>query len=1369
MGFNTQKSNPTFTTYINSITHIHFRTQNKEEMKLPAQKAISFAMLFILIISLSSVFVGVPNEVESQQPEMQPEIMDNTQIDEGNFGEFRGSRADGLNIDLVSKPLFGFAMDVFVEGNLAYLCAGYSLLIFDVTDTLNPTLLGYYDFPTFATGVFVEEGLAYVTNYFDGLKILDVTTPSSPEFVRKVGITAGDAQGVYILGSHAYVAHTSGLAIVDRSSYSVNNYDTGGSISRLFVTQTGAFKYAYLPVSGEGFLIVNVTNPNTPKEEGRNDTYSISMYPRDVFVSEPFAYLTDESLGLIAFNISDKTDPWAPSAYPMAFSDNYAGVMLSGDYAFITVEDVDEQAGLAIVDVSDPENPVFHMTYPTEGDAGTVFIENEYAFLTAQEFGLIIIRVSGVPPSPSTRGDFRTGYWPRDANRIGNYLYIADSGAGLEILDVSDPENPYIAAYYDTQGECVAVNVEGSKAYVADGNGGLVVIKGIPNNPQEDWILQTDGFVYDVDVQNQYAYVATGDYGLRIININTHAEVAEFDIEEQATYSVQVVDNFVYLGDGNGLRIVNITNALTPKEEAFYRILDPGIYSSTDVYVTGSYAYVTDMINGLTILDISDPSNPEFLGSASQSLSTGVMALGNTAYLTHMQGLRALGTSTPASPKEKGYFNPSGFCSKTTVSESYAYLCALTGGLYILDIGQVADITPPTVKSHTPAISASSVDPKTVIEIEFSENMNHDSVKNAFSISTSVTGQYSWDLNKMIFKPASPLTMDTTFTVTVNTQAKDTAGNAITSSYSWQFTTKAAPPIIEYIFPQASASHVMVSSKVIIHFSRSMELTATQNAFSFTDGVITYTASSGSVIWSDLNKNMTFEPAGGFTNDMSYTFTIKHTALDSNGVGLDGDGDGIGGEDPQDDYSWSFSTIPVPPKVNSVTPRNLATMVEVDKPIEIKFSKPMNKFSVLWAIKYHDGSFNWTYASFLDNYTWETDSKLIYTPLFGWAHDTEYTVMIEASAMDTQGVTLDGNRDGIPQGEGIDDYTWSFTTIKKPPKVVSVEPDEDEDDVMPDANIVITFDRAMDKDTTEKAFSFTFNGAGTDFGIRDGEATWTNGNTKLTFNPDIDFEEAKTYTVTIGDTAEDAEGVLFEGFKWEFYIRVNSPPILWSGGVSPLSGDTETPFKFTVIYSDADGDEPRTVRVVIDGQSLKMQESDPATKNFTEGKVYELETKLDSGEHIYYFEVQNEKHKVRLPTGDATEKLKVDEPEKELVFGIFEEEIAGMPTMTCLPLGIIILVVIIISVIFVVRRGRGARTPEPRAQMMTFDTFEPAAEEAAITFMPSEEEELMSFTSFEEEKPVVIQCPECNSFLKVVADTRPFMFPCKCGAKLVLR
>jgi hypothetical protein len=717
--------------------------------------------------------------------------------------------------------------------------------------------------------------------------------------------------------------------------------------------------------------------------------------------------------------------------------------MISGDYAFVTVEDIDEQTGLAMVDVSDPENPVFHMTYPTEGKSGVVFVENDYAFLTAQEFGMIIISVSGVPPSPSTRGDFRTGYWPRESYKDGDYLYVADGEAGLEILDVSDPENPYVAAYNDTEGECIAVHVVGDRAYIADGNSGLVVIDiEAPTNPSFDWSVSTDGFANDVDIQDQYAYVATGDYGLRIIDINTEAEVAEFDIEEQETFSVQVVDDFVYLGDGNGLRIVNITDPLNPTEEAFYSLLDPGIYATMDVYVSGSYAYVTNAanINGLTILDISDPSDPEFLGSVSQSLSMGVMALGTTVYLTHIEGLRAFDITKPSNPIEKGYFNPSGFCSKTMISGSYAYLSALTGGLYILDISQVADNIAPTIDSHIPESSATQIDQETTIEIEFSENMNHNFTESAFSVSPSLAGEFNWDRKTMIFTPDSGFTMGTDYTVTIDTSAEDTAGNTIADTYSWQFKTKAAPPIIETVSPRHGLTKVLVSSKVTINFSSRMDTTATQNAFSYSDGVVTFFASSGSVIWSDMDRTMEFEPSGGFTNDVTYTFTIQHTAMDFEEVEFDGDGDGVGGEGPEDDFSWSFSTIPVPPKVNSVVPKNLATMVAAEEPIEIRFSKPMDQFSVRLALKYHDGSFNWTSDPIFDNFTWETDSKLLYEPSLGWEHDTEYTVMIEASAMDTQGVTLDGDRDGLPEGEGIDDYSWSFTTIKEAPLIESVEP-----------------------------------------------------------------------------------------------------------------------------------------------------------------------------------------------------------------------------------------------------------------------------------------------------------------------------------------
>ncbi|CCI16601.1 hypothetical protein MICAF_2090001 [Microcystis aeruginosa PCC 9807] len=59
---------------------------------------------------------------------------------------------------------------------------------------------------------------------------------------------------------------------------------------------------------------------------------------------------------------------------------------------------------------------------------------------------------------------------------VGNYAYVADGGAGLQIIDISNPTIPIFKGNYDTSGGAEDVQVMGKYAYVADSSGGLKII-----------------------------------------------------------------------------------------------------------------------------------------------------------------------------------------------------------------------------------------------------------------------------------------------------------------------------------------------------------------------------------------------------------------------------------------------------------------------------------------------------------------------------------------------------------------------------------------------------------------------------------------------------------------------------------------------------------------------------------------------------------------------------------------------------------------------------------------------------------------------------------------------------------------------------
>ena len=58
-----------------------------------------------------------------------------------------------------------------------------------------------------------------------------------------------------------------------------------------------------------------------------------------------------------------------------------------------------------------------------------------------------------------------------------SYAFVADSDAGLQIIDIADPTNPYRVGGYDAAGWADAVALVGSLVYVGDADGGLVILR----------------------------------------------------------------------------------------------------------------------------------------------------------------------------------------------------------------------------------------------------------------------------------------------------------------------------------------------------------------------------------------------------------------------------------------------------------------------------------------------------------------------------------------------------------------------------------------------------------------------------------------------------------------------------------------------------------------------------------------------------------------------------------------------------------------------------------------------------------------------------------------------------------------------------
>jgi hypothetical protein len=84
------------------------------------------------------------------------------------------------------------------------------------------------------------------------------------------------------------------------------------------------------------------------------------------------------------------------------------------------------------------------------------------------------------------------------------------------------------------------------------------------------------------------------------------------------------------------------------------------------------------------------------------------------------------------------------------------------------------------------------VDASTGISLQFNWDMDMASTEQAFSISPTVAGKFTWeDTNyRLRFTPDKPLEKNTVYTVTLNKSASHPDNLSMTTDFSFQFRTK---------------------------------------------------------------------------------------------------------------------------------------------------------------------------------------------------------------------------------------------------------------------------------------------------------------------------------------------------------------------------------------------------------------------------------------------------------------------------------------------------------------------------------------------------------------------------------------------------
>ena len=138
-------------------------------------------------------------------------------------------------------------------------------------------------------------------------------------------------------------------------------------------------------------------------------------------------------------------------------------------------------------------------------------------------------------------------------------------------------------------------------------------------------------------------------------------------------------------------------------------------------------------------------------------------------------------------------------------------------GIYNLEIidPSVPDTTPPEILFVTP--TGDNISVSTSISIVFSEAVNRTSVEGAILVSPVLSGiSYTWLNDQTLVLAFDGLQFNTTYMVTIETEAMDLEGNGLAGEYSWQFSTVEEPEIVEQPTPDNWGWIGIIISLIII-------------------------------------------------------------------------------------------------------------------------------------------------------------------------------------------------------------------------------------------------------------------------------------------------------------------------------------------------------------------------------------------------------------------------------------------------------------------------------------------------------------------------------------------------------------------------
>jgi len=463
------------------------------------------------------------------------------------------------------------------------------------------------------------------------LHVLDVT---GAEF-QKMGYLQlkGKPLDIFVSGNYAYVylQKGNGFQIIDISDpntpFEAGFCDIPGSTDgRLFVSGD----YAYLATYNYGLKIVDISYPASPN---LITTYDDGRQFGGVFVANDLLYTLHANYNQLV--ILDVTTPATPAEKSKTNlpSGNKNDIFIKDNYAYIAM--ASDPDGLLIMDVTDPDNPTeaarFETQVNNEGkSASRVFIEGQTAYVICRgSLWLFIVDISN-PLIPTEAGKVdlndQENPSPRSVHAAAPYVYIGANNTDTPLYQVNatDPTDPTVEKEFFDPYTIYHTYHDGDYLYASSSD--EILVYDISTTPDDPILIQRypiSAYILRLFVKDDILY-ALGTSKLYIIDASNPTQLAS--LSNTYTFSGNwgneffIFDDHAYItlgSSGGSMEIVNVTDPTNPTKAGEHQL--PG--QGWEIFVKGGSTlafavYGTeDADHGFQIIDVSDPANPLVLST----------------------------------------------------------------------------------------------------------------------------------------------------------------------------------------------------------------------------------------------------------------------------------------------------------------------------------------------------------------------------------------------------------------------------------------------------------------------------------------------------------------------------------------------------------------------------------------------------------------------------------------------------------------------------------------------------------------------------------------------------------------------------------